>query len=276
MKQIEEGTTTVPCEDVCISSVEKTEEKIENVSDSNVQSDVTITPVINGNSIKNEPEVKNKNVEERKFALRPRKSEPNEESTKKKRSLHKKAEENVLPNEPPVLICANENNGKEESNESMLPPELPVEEELPVVVKVEEPGVGIKTEPKTVEEIVPVKINENSESSTSDHSNNSKKRKKRRRKREKWVIKKRKNDKNKIKGEESDLGTSTIDSENSRNTSPSLSEISNGKKRKNSESSDNSNKKSREFVVPSPSLADINVKAAIPESTATSVEVRFF
>lgn len=70
---------------------------------------------------------------------------------------------------------------------------------------------------------------------------------------------------------ESDLTGSTIDDYGSGNTSPSFSENFH-KNRKFSDSSDSS-KKNREFAIPSPSLADISMKAAIPESTATSVEV---
>lgn len=293
MKQIEgnEGSTVL-CEEVRVSteksgSISQHEEKIENVleiesqdslpnitnSDTTTNGDSpsekeseslkieTITEVKKPKATRTKPG-ENGTIPERKFALRPRKSEPSEESTKprKKSLIAKKPEEKTTP-EPPVLDCANDNSIKFEGTENMLPPVLPVEK------------IALLTEPESeakLNELTIKPIKETSESSTSDNSSSSKAMKrKRRRRKEKWMRKKRRKEM-KLKGEEGLM----MDSESSRNTSPSLSDNFKGK-RKNSDSSDNL-KKNREFVVPSPSLADINVKAAIPESTATSVEVKSF
>lgn len=241
-------------------------------------------------------------LKERKLGLRPRKIEHADEtgSAKKARSASKKPERRSTvsktksqPNEP-ALLTVGENT---KPNEGMSPPDLPVEETstaTSVETTTDTPVIATpilecaqREMPMLLSETVndvKTKIISNCSSSktsgsdarispTSDTNSQQKVVKKRKRKREMWNRKKKSNGHGKCNGNDM-LVSNSVRCRNG-SSSPSLSESSASKRRHCSDSSDSSQKKSREFVVPSPSLADINMKAAIPESTATSVEVMF-
>lgn len=253
----------------------------------------------------------NENLISTELNLRPRKTETvqnAEEDSKAKKSKNGcrktekkcaiKKEDNLLNNEysklnyteTSVKLTSDLSALRKENSEVIDVKNESLEVKLEPVVTVQNFIATPENEVNGVENLPLIKLHEenssvskeNSESDTriSSASENSilKIPKKRRRRREVWWTKRRKRTeghqhKNNTNNSPVAVGFQWRDATNAGSL-PNEITISN--KRKSSEGNENVQKKPREFAIPSPSLADISMKAAIPESTATSIEARIF